>query len=108
MHDPAAERWRSAMTMFELLCWLVLGGFLGVGVAAFWPTEGLTWMRAVGVGMFGAVVGGLVGRILFVPGTFSGEMGVVSPAVLLAVLGAVVTVFIARFQLRNRERPRFS
>jgi uncharacterized membrane protein YeaQ/YmgE (transglycosylase-associated protein family) len=96
------------MTIFELLCWLVFGAFLGVLVAAFWPTEGLTWPRALGVGVFGAVVGGLIGRILFVPGVFSGEASVVIPAVLFPALGAVVTVFIARFQLRNRERPRFS
>jgi len=96
------------MTMFEFLCWLVLGAFLGVGVAAFWRTEGLTWTKALGVGVFGAVVGGLIGRILVVPGAFSGEMGVVSPALLFAGLGAVVTVFIARFQIRNRERPRFT
>jgi uncharacterized membrane protein YeaQ/YmgE (transglycosylase-associated protein family) len=35
-------------------------------------------------------------------------MGVVSPAFLVAVIGAVVLVFLARFQLRNGERPRFS
>ena len=95
------------MTVFELLSWLVLGAVLGVVVAAFWPTEGLTWIRAVGVGVFGAVVGGLIGRILFV-GPPSGELGVVSPALAVAGIGAVVLVFIARFQLRNRERPRFS
>ena len=96
------------MTLFEVLSWLVLGAVLGVLVAAFWPTEGLTWIRGLGVGMFGAVVGGLIGRILFVPGAFSGGMQVVSAALLLAGIGAVVVVLIARFQLRNRERPRFS
>jgi uncharacterized membrane protein YeaQ/YmgE (transglycosylase-associated protein family) len=97
------------MTIFELLSWLVLGAVLGVLVAAFWPTKGLTWIRAAGVAALGAVVGGLVGRIIFVPGGgFSGEMGVVGPALAVAGLGAVVLVFLARFQLRNRERPRFS
>lgn len=96
------------MTMFELFCWVVLGAALGVLVAAFWPTEGLTWIRSLGVGVFGAIVGGLIGRIVFVPGAFSGAMGVVSPALVVAGLGAVVTVFIARYQLRNRERPRFT
>ena len=96
------------MTIFEILSWLVLGAVLGVLVAAFWPTEGLGWARGLAVGAFGAVVGGLVGRILFVPGAFSGEMQVVSPALGVAALGAVVLVFFARFQLRNRERPRFS
>ncbi|HVP63215.1 MAG TPA: hypothetical protein VMT11_21855 [Myxococcaceae bacterium] len=96
------------MTIFELLSWLVLGAVVGVLVAAFWRTEGLTWIRALGIGVFGGVVGGLIGRILFVPGPFSGELGVVAPALLVAGIGAVVTVFIARFQLRNRERPRFS
>ena len=96
------------MTIFELLSWLVLGAVLGVLVAAFWPTEGLTWIRGLGVGMFGAVVGGLIGRILFIPGAFSGAMQVVSPALGVAAIGTVVVVLIARFQLRNRERPRFS
>jgi uncharacterized membrane protein YeaQ/YmgE (transglycosylase-associated protein family) len=96
------------MTIFEISSWLVLGAVLGVLVAAFWPTAGLTWIRALAVGAFGAVVGGLLGRIIFVPGAFSGEMGVVSPAFLVAVIGAVGLVFLARFQLRNRERPRFS
>lgn len=96
------------MTVFEVLSWLVLGGAVGVVVAAFWRTEGLTWLRALAIGVFGGIVGGLIGRILFVPGPFSGEMGMVSPALLFAGLGAVVTVLIARFQLRNRERPRFT
>jgi uncharacterized membrane protein YeaQ/YmgE (transglycosylase-associated protein family) len=96
------------MTIFELLSWLVLGAVLGMLVAAFWPTEGLTWFRALAVGAFGAAVGGLVGRILFVPGPLSGEMRVAGPALVVAGLGAVVLVFLARFQLRNRERPRFS
>ena len=92
------------MTIFELLSWLVLGGVLGVVVAAFWRTPGLTWVWALEVGMFGAIVGGLIGRILFV-GPSSGEMQVVSPALLVAAIGAVVGVFIVRFQIRNRERP---
>ena len=93
------------MTVFELLSWIVPGAVLGVLVAAFWPTEGLTWIRALGVGVFGGVVGGLIGRILFAPGPFSGELAVASPALLVAGIGAVVLVFVARFQLRNRERP---
>jgi uncharacterized membrane protein YeaQ/YmgE (transglycosylase-associated protein family) len=96
------------MTILELLSWLVLGGVLGVVVAAFWRTEGLKWTWALDIGMFGAVVGGLIGRILFVPGPSSGEMQVVSPALLVAAIGAVVTVFIARFEVRNRERPHLS
>jgi len=93
------------MTIFEPLSWLVLGAVLGVLVAAFWPTEGLTWVWGLGAGMFGSVVGGLIGRILFLPGTSSGEMSVVSPALLAAAIGAVVLVFIVRFRLRNRESP---
>jgi uncharacterized membrane protein YeaQ/YmgE (transglycosylase-associated protein family) len=95
------------MTMFELLSWLFLGAALGVPVAAFWRTPGLTWARALVIGMFGGLIGGLIGRTLFV-GPSSGEMGVVGPALAVAGLGAVVVVLIARFQLRNRERPRFS
>jgi len=96
------------MTIFEVLTWLVLGAVLGVLIAAFWPTQGLTWVRGLGIGMFGAVVGGLSGRIFFVPGAFSGEMEVVGPALATAGLGAVVVVFIDRFRLQNRERPRLT
>jgi uncharacterized membrane protein YeaQ/YmgE (transglycosylase-associated protein family) len=96
------------MTLFELSSWSLLGAVLGVLVAAFWPTAGLTWIRALAVGAVGAVVGGLVGRTLFVPGASSGEMRVVGPTFLIASIGAVVLTFLARFQLRNRERPRFS
>jgi uncharacterized membrane protein YeaQ/YmgE (transglycosylase-associated protein family) len=92
------------MAIFELLSWLVLGGVLGVVVAAFWRTPGLTWTWAVEVGMFGGIVGGLIGRVLFT-GPSSGEMQVVSPALLVAAIGAVIGVFILRFQIRNRERP---
>jgi uncharacterized membrane protein YeaQ/YmgE (transglycosylase-associated protein family) len=95
------------MTMFELLSWLFLGAALGVLVAAFWRTEGLTWGRALALGMFGGMIGGLIGRILFL-GPSSGEMGFVAPALAVAGVGAVVLVLIARSQLRNAERPRFS
>ena len=96
------------MTLFEVFTWMVLGAALGVLVAAFWRTGRLTFVRAIGVGVFGGVVGGLIGRILFVSGPHSGTMEVLTPALLVAGIGAVVAVFIARFQLRNRERPRFT
>ena len=92
------------MPIFELLSWLVLGAVLGVLVAAFWPTRGLTWIRGLCVGTFGALVGGLIGRTLFAPKVF-GEIGVLLPTLLVAGLGAMVAVLIDRFQLRNRERP---
>jgi uncharacterized membrane protein YeaQ/YmgE (transglycosylase-associated protein family) len=92
------------MTIFELLSWLVLGAVLGLLVAALWPTPGLTWIRGTGVGIFGAVAGGLIGRILFSPKEF-GEVGVLVPILMVAGLGGGVTVLIDRFQLRNRERP---
>jgi uncharacterized membrane protein YeaQ/YmgE (transglycosylase-associated protein family) len=96
------------MTFFELSSWLVLGAVLGVLVAAFWRTPGLTLATSTGVGVFGAVVGGLIGRTIFAEGPFSGELQIVGPALLTAGLGALVTVMIFRFQLRNRERPRLT
>jgi len=92
------------MAFFDLVSWLILGAVLGVLVAAFWPTRGLTWTRSLGVGMFGAVVGGLIGRTLFTPNPFR-EIGVLLPTLIVAGLGAVVVVLIDRFQLKNRERP---
>ena len=96
------------MTFFELSSWVVLGAVLGVLVAGFWRTPGLTLINAIGVGVFGSVVGGLIGRTLFMEGPFSGSMELIGPALVTAGLGAVVTVLIFRFQLKNRERPRLS
>lgn len=92
------------MMIFEALSWLVLGAVLGVLMAAIWPTRGLTWIRGLGVGMFGAVVGGLIGRTLFTPAAF-GEIGVLLPTLIVAALGAMVVVLIERYRLRNLERP---
>ena len=93
------------MTFLVLLSGIVLGVILGLLAVALWPTEGLTWARGASIGAFGAVVGGLIGRILYPPGPSDGVFGV---ALVFAGLGAAVTLAIARFQLRNRERPRFT
>ena len=96
------------MTLLEILSWVVVGAVLGVVVAALARTEGLTWIRGLGIGAFGAIVGGLIGRILLAPGASTGEPSGLLATGAFAAIGAVVTVLIARFQLRNRERPRFS
>ncbi len=92
------------MTFFVLLGWIVLGAVLGLLAVALWPTEGLTWARGGGIGAFGGVVGGLIGQILF--GVTEGAL--LGLTLVFAGLGAVVTLAIARFQIRNRERPRFT
>ncbi|HET6983167.1 MAG TPA: GlsB/YeaQ/YmgE family stress response membrane protein [Myxococcaceae bacterium] len=94
------------MTTVELLAWLIIGGAVGVLAATFRRTEGVTWTRLLTLSMVGAVVGGLVGRTVFVPDSSTGAE---SPAALMiALLGSVVALLIARAQLRNRERKRFS
>ena len=93
MHCSGHERWRYAMTVFELLCRPVLGGFLGVLVGAFWPTEGLTWTqsgRCRGLRLRGGWPGG---TDPLRPRRVLREMGVASPALVVAGLGAVATVF---------------
>ena len=94
------------MTTVELLFWLIIGGTVGLLAGTFRRNEGITWTRLLTLSMLGAVVGGLVGRTVFVPDSSTGAE---SPAaVVIAGLGSVVALLIARFQLRNRERKRFS
>jgi uncharacterized membrane protein YeaQ/YmgE (transglycosylase-associated protein family) len=97
------------MTTVELLVWLVIGGVVGVLAGTFRRNEGITWTRILTLSMLGAVVGGLIGRTLFVPEAVPGEPAATSPgSVVIASLGALVALLIARFQLRSRERQRFS
>jgi len=78
------------MTIFEALTWLVLGAPRGVLVAACWRTEGLTFLRSMGVGAPGA--------------SWAGTMGAVTPALLFAGLGAVVTVLLTARAALHLER----
>lgn len=94
------------MTTVELLSWLIIGGTVGLLAGTFRRNEGITWTRLLTLSMLGAVVGGLVGRTVFVPDSSTGAE---SPAaVMIAALGSVVALLIARFQLRNREGKRLS
>lgn len=94
------------MTTVELLFWLIIGGTVGLLAGTFRRNEGITWARLLTLSMLGAVVGGLVGRTVFVPDSSTGAES--SAALVIAGLGSVVALLIARFRLRNRERKRFS
>ncbi len=87
------------MTIFALLSWIVLGAVIGAVLSLIWKTRSLTLAWGVAAGGVGGVVGGLIGRIVL-PGTVS-EL----PPLAIAVLGAVLAMFIARARVR-RDLPR--
>lgn len=94
------------MSTVGLLVWLIIGGAVGLLAATFRRAEGITPAHVVVVSMLGAIVGGLLGRTLFVPDPSTGAE---SPAALVfAGLGALVALLIARFLLRDRPRRRTS
>ena len=94
------------MTTVELLVWLIIGGAVGLLAANFRRTEGITRVQVLAVSMLGAVVGGLLGGAFFVPDTSTGAENPASGVI--AGLGALAALLIARFALRNHERRRFT
>ena len=74
-----------------ILAWVVLGLIAGAIARAIYPGhQGLGIIGTMVLGIIGAVVGGFVAS-LFVPGAAA---GLSVPGVIVAVLGAIITLFI--------------
>src|SRR5215470_9180726 len=81
----------SAMTMFALMSWIVIGSALGAILAALWKTRGLTLAWGFAAGGVGGVVGGMIGLMLSPRRLFTDGLALVT-----AILGAVAAMWIAR------------
>ena len=79
------------MTIFALLSWIVVGSLLGLILAALWKIRGLTLAWGFAAGGVGGVVGGIIGGMLFPARLFAEGLALVT-----AILGAVVAMWIAR------------
>lgn len=89
--------------LIDIIAWLVLGAIAGY-IAGFFVSgdEGLGCLGRIVVGIVGAIVGGfIVGALGFNTGRDDGDILNLA-SIIVAVLGAVVVVFIAN-RLRGRR-----
>ena len=92
--------------LVTIIAWIVLGAIAGYIARFLIPgDEGLGVVGTIILGIVGAFVAGLVGW--FLTGDAAGPAGggdvVNIMSIVLAVIGAVVVVFLARFLTRSRS-----
>ena len=88
------------MTMFALLSWIIVGSGLGAILAAFWKIRGLSLAWGFAAGGVGGVVGGMLGQMIAPQRLFADGLALVA-----AILGAVVAMWIARALFPKRRSP---
>ena len=86
--------------MFALLSWIVIGSALGVILAALWKVPGLTVAWGFAAGGVGGVAGGMIGLMLSPRRLFAEGLALVA-----AILGAVVAMWIARALFPKARSP---
>lgn len=92
--------------LVTIIAWIVLGAIAGYIARFLIPgDEGLGVVGTVILGIVGAFLAGIVGW--FLTGNTTGPAGggdvVNITSIILAVIGAVVVVFLARFLTRGRS-----
>ncbi len=92
--------------LVTIIAWIVLGAIAGYIARFLVPgDEGMGVVGTIALGIIGAFVAGIV--TWFVTGNAAGPAGggdvVNIPSIILAVIGAVVVVFLARFLTRGRS-----
>ncbi len=92
--------------LVTIIAWIVLGAIAGYIARFLVPgDEGLGVVGTVALGIVGAFLAGIV--TWFLTGNAAGPAGggdvVNIPSIVLAVVGAVVVVFLARFMTRGRS-----
>lgn len=88
------------MTMFALLSWIIVGSGLGATLAAIWKIRGLSLAWGFAAGGVGGVVGGMIGRMISPQHIFADGLALVA-----AILGAVVAMWIARALFPKSRSP---
>jgi uncharacterized membrane protein YeaQ/YmgE (transglycosylase-associated protein family) len=88
------------MTMFAFLSWIIVGSGLGAILAAIWKVPGLSLSWGFAAGGVGGVVGGMIGRMISPQYIFTDGLALVA-----AILGAVVAMWISRTLFPKRRSP---
>ena len=81
------------LTVSQLIVWLIVGGLVGtlVGRLVTFKKEGLGFWTNLGVGMIGALIGGMVFRIFHID-LGLGEIRVTFEELIAAFLGSLLFV----------------
>ncbi len=81
----------------EIITWLIIGGIAGWLASLVLGTDARQgWLMNIVLGMIGAVVGGLLMNFFGAPGVTGFNLY----SLLVAVVGAVIVVWLARFVYR--------
>jgi uncharacterized membrane protein YeaQ/YmgE (transglycosylase-associated protein family) len=91
------------MSIFDLIAWIVLGAIAGWLAGLIVGGHGLGVIGTIVLGIVGALVGGFLVSALGLPtgGAELGEINLVS--VLVAVVGAVIVVWVASLLMGRRS-----
>src|SRR6476620_10595918 len=88
----------------ELLSWIVVGAIAGFLASLLTGSrEGLLWMIVLGI--VGALVGGYVARNVLKVGSVT---GINAESILIATVGAIAIILIARFASGSRRLGRMN
>jgi uncharacterized membrane protein YeaQ/YmgE (transglycosylase-associated protein family) len=81
------------LTVGQFIVWLIVGGLAGnlAGRLVTFSKEGLGWWTNLGVGMVGALIGGLLFRILHID-LGLGEIKVTFEDLIAAFLGSLLLI----------------
>ena len=81
------------MSLIDIVLWIIVGAIAGY-VAQAIVGGGFSLSATIVLGIVGAIVGGFIGGALGLGGTNNNPLNIVS--LILAVIGAIVVLFIAR------------
>jgi uncharacterized membrane protein YeaQ/YmgE (transglycosylase-associated protein family) len=96
------------LTLGQFIVWLIVGGLAGnlVGRLVTFSKQGLGWWTNLGIGMIGALVGGLLFRIFHID-LGLGEIKVTFEDLIAAFLGSLLFVvvwwLVAKFRGKKSE-----
>jgi uncharacterized membrane protein YeaQ/YmgE (transglycosylase-associated protein family) len=92
------------MDLVDIIAWIVLGGLAGwIAGMLVSGDEGLGVVAKIGLGIVGALVGGFLANALgFGSGREGGDI-VNLQSVIVAVIGAVIVVWVVGFLMRGRR-----
>jgi uncharacterized membrane protein YeaQ/YmgE (transglycosylase-associated protein family) len=96
------------LTLGQFIVWLIVGGLAGnlVGRLVTFRKEGLGWWTNLGVGMVGALIGGLLFRIFHI-NLGLGDLKVTFEDLIAAFLGSLLFVvvwwLVAKFMGKKPE-----
>ena len=90
----------------DVISWILVGALVGplVGWIATGKKEGFGWYKNTGLGLLGALVGGLVWKLLGIHVDALHRISVSAEDLVAAAAGAVVLLLVLRL-IKSRKKP---